>query len=317
MKKILILLMVFLNLFLYGAACQSKKTILECLLPLLQCSWDSSKNPSCIPWTNTPPTASNMSATTNEDTPINASLSSATDVDGDPITYSLNTGATNGTASVTSDGHYSYTPNPNFNGTDSFRYTVADNHGGSNTYTVTITVNPVNDAPTITEPNSGNTYIASIPENTTAVTDVNATDPDGNTLTYSLSGTDAAKFTIDPATGVVTFTTAPDYENPTDSGANNVYDFTVTVSDNGSPGLSATQAFTITVANVDEPPIADYHLDECVWNGVAGEVKDSSPSGLHAIAINGATIDTGKVCKSGKFDGTNDYVDVGNVLNPL
>ncbi|MDD4854648.1 MAG: Calx-beta domain-containing protein, partial [Sulfuricurvum sp.] len=86
---------------------------------------------------------------------------------------------------------------------------------------------------------------------------------------------------------------------------------------NPTNGLSINSEVIGTIINDDIHFAADYHLDECVWNGVAGEVKDSGPSGLHAIAINGATIDTGKVCKSGKFDGTNDYVDVGNVLNPL
>ncbi|MDD5385800.1 MAG: Calx-beta domain-containing protein [Sulfuricurvum sp.] len=108
---------------------------------------------------------------------------------------------------------------------------------------------------------------------------------------------------VNSTTGVVTYTSNSTFTGDT---------FTYTVKDNNG-ALSNTATVTIT----EILPIADYHLDECVWNGVAGEVKDSGPSGLHAIAINGATIDTGKVCKSGKFDGTNDYVDVGNVLNPL
>ena len=45
-----------------------------------------------------------------------------------------------------------------------------------------------------------------------------ATDADGDPLSYSLSGTDAARFTIDPATGAVRFTASPDFENPGDAG---------------------------------------------------------------------------------------------------
>ncbi len=53
-----------------------------------------------------------------------------------------------------------------------------------------------------------------------------ATDPDaGTTLSYALSGTDAARFTINAATGAVSFVTAPNFEAPTDAGANNVYDW--------------------------------------------------------------------------------------------
>ena len=60
-----------------------------------------------------------------------------------------------------------------------------------------------------------------------------ATDADGDDLSYSLSGTDAALFTIDPATGAVRFIASPDFENPGDAGGDNVYDITVTASDGG------------------------------------------------------------------------------------
>ena len=74
----------------------------------------------------------------------------------------------------------------------------------------------------------------SVAENTTAVTTVTATDADGalNALTYTLAGgADAAKFAINGASGVLTFIAAPNFEAPTDAGANNVYDVTVQVSD--------------------------------------------------------------------------------------
>ena len=60
-----------------------------------------------------------------------------------------------------------------------------------------------------------------------------STDQDaGATATWSIvGGADAAKFTINASTGVLTFVSAPNYEAPTDSGANNVYDVTVQVSD--------------------------------------------------------------------------------------
>jgi Ca2+-binding RTX toxin-like protein len=103
----------------------------------------------------------------------------------------------------------------------------------------------VNTAPVIT---SGNTF--SIPENTTAVTTETATDAEGQQLTWSLiSGGDAALFTINSTSGALSFTTAPDYENPGDSDHNNIYDLTVQVSD-GS--LASTQAIAVTVTNVDE-----------------------------------------------------------------
>ena len=84
-----------------------------------------------------------------------------------------------------------------------------------------------------------------VAENTTAVTTVTATDADaGSTLTYSIvGGADAAKFTDQRSTGALSFVSAPDYENPTDAGGNNVYDVTVQVSDGT---LTDTQAIAVT-----------------------------------------------------------------------
>jgi Ca2+-binding RTX toxin-like protein len=109
---------------------------------------------------------------------------------------------------------------------------------------------PTNTPPVIISNNGGATAAISIAENTTAVTDVNATEPDaGQTLTYSIAGgADAAKFTVNAASGVVAFVAAPDFEAPTDSGGNNVYDVVVQVSD-GNGGFD-TQAIAVTVTNV-------------------------------------------------------------------
>jgi aryl-phospho-beta-D-glucosidase BglC (GH1 family) len=98
----------------------------------------------------------------------------------------------------------------------------------------------------------GDTAAVSIPENTTAVTTVTATDPDaGQTLSYSISGgAEAAKFIIGPSTGALSFVTAPNFELPTDAGGNNVYDVIVQVSD-GQGGLD-TQAIAVTVSDVVE-----------------------------------------------------------------
>ena len=86
---------------------------------------------------------------------------------------------------------------------------------------------------------------ARVAENQTVAYEAQATDADGDTLSYSLSGTDAALFTIDPTTGVVSFITAPDFENPGDAGGDNVYDITVTASD-GTNSTDQTVAITVT-----------------------------------------------------------------------
>jgi Ca2+-binding RTX toxin-like protein len=113
----------------------------------------------------------------------------------------------------------------------------------------TSTPTPNND-PVITSNGGEDTAAVSIAENSTAVTTVVASDPDaGQTLSYSLAdGADGNLFTINATTGAIAFINAPDYENPTDAGANNVYDVTVQVSD-GSGGFD-TQAIAVTVQNV-------------------------------------------------------------------
>ena len=91
-----------------------------------------------------------------------------------------------------------------------------------------------------------------VPENTTPVTTVGATDADpGQGLTYEIvSGADAGAFEIDPATGVIRFKAAPDFENPTDSNGDNVYDVLVKVTDSGSPGESALQDYHVRVQDI-------------------------------------------------------------------
>jgi hypothetical protein len=87
----------------------------------------------------------------------------------------------------------------------------------------------------------------SVEENTKDVATVEATDPDGDAITYSLSGLDASAFTVGSNSGVLAFVNAPDYEEPTDAGADNVYEITVSASDGTA---SASLGLVITVADL-------------------------------------------------------------------
>ena len=108
---------------------------------------------------------------------------------------------------------------------------------------------PGNSAPVIT---SGST--ASVAENaptSTVIYQASATDADtGQSLTYSLSGADAALLNIDASTGAVTLKASADYE------AQASYRFSVTATDNAAAPLSATQAVTVSVTDVNEAPSA-------------------------------------------------------------
>ncbi len=127
-----------------------------------------------------------VSVTMSEDgspTPFGLTLNAA-DADGDTLTWSIATPAMNGTATATGIGTskaISYTPNPNFNGPDSFAVQVADGNGGTDSITVNVTVQPVNDPPTMVS--AGGPY--SILEGQGVTLSASATDPDGDTLSYS------------------------------------------------------------------------------------------------------------------------------------
>ena len=98
---------------------------------------------------NQAPLAANGSASTSEDTKLNGTLPSATDANGDTITYAKATNPSHGSVTVNANGSYAYTPAANYNGLDAFTFTVADGKGGSNTYTQSLTITAVNDAPVL------------------------------------------------------------------------------------------------------------------------------------------------------------------------
>ena len=127
--------------------------------------------------------------------------------------------------------------------------TVTDANGASTSQDIRITVLDVeeNTAPVITSAASTAVF-----ENQTTAIDVNATDDGGAAgLSYSLTGgTDQALFSIDAATGLVSFIAAPDFENPGDAGGDNIYDIQVTVTDLN--GASVAQNIQIEVLDQDE-----------------------------------------------------------------
>ncbi|HKX75144.1 MAG TPA: cadherin-like domain-containing protein, partial [Acidimicrobiia bacterium] len=100
---------------------------------------------------NNPPVANHDSASGNEDTTITGNvLTNDTDADGDALTAIKVGDPANGSVTLSANGSFSYTPNANFNGTDSFTYKANDGSADSNTATVTITVNAINDPPVAT-----------------------------------------------------------------------------------------------------------------------------------------------------------------------
>ncbi len=97
---------------------------------------------------NIGPVANDDTATTDEDTPVTIDvLSNDTDLEGDTLSIDGTPTANNGTVTVNPDGTLEYTPDADFNGTDTITYTITDGNGGTDTAQVTVTVDPVNDGP--------------------------------------------------------------------------------------------------------------------------------------------------------------------------
>ena len=104
----------------------------------------------------------------------------------------------------------------------------------------------------------GSTTSYSVIENQTSAFTVSATDADGDSLTYSVSGgDDGALFNIS-SVGVVTFIAAPDFELPSDANTDNAYLLTVSVTDGTA---SASASFTVTVTNDASDDVTTNNFD--------------------------------------------------------
>ena len=141
--------------------------------------------------------------------------------------------------------------NPQDDGADSVyevQVTVTDWEGLSDIQDVIVTV--LNNTPPVIT----SAAAASASELQIAAIDVETTDDfdtEGAGLTYAKTGgADAALFDLDTFTGVLTFGSAPDFENPADSNADNDYEVQVTVMD--ADGLTNVQDITITVTDIPE-----------------------------------------------------------------
>ncbi|WP_415762878.1 tandem-95 repeat protein, partial (plasmid) [Priestia megaterium] len=233
---------------------------------------------------NTPvndnPVTQNYAVITNEDTPLVGQIQ-ATDVDGDSLTFQLQSSPTNGTVTITNSGSYVYTPNLNFNGTDQFTVLVSDGQGGTAVSTVTVTVTPVNDAPTV--PN----YTFSTQEDSPVVGAIVGTDVDGNPLSYQLQNRPTNGIAVVNANG--TFSYQPNLNfNGSDQ-------FTVLVSD--GQGGTAVSTVTINVIPVNDPPITSnvsftIAEDSTLINRVVAVDPDGDPLtfSLQAAPGNGVAV---------------------------
>jgi hypothetical protein len=181
----------------------------------------------------------------------------SSDQDLDTVTYTVTGGADQARFAVNlNSGALTFIAPPNFeapsdadtNNIYIVQVTADDGNTGLTNQTISVTVTDVDEAPIFSS-----SATPSVPENSTAVVTVAAADPEGATVGYSITGgADEAKFALDSITHALSFLVAPDFESPTDVGANNVYEVQVTASD-ATPNATV-QNISVTVTNVNEPP---------------------------------------------------------------
>jgi VCBS repeat-containing protein len=235
---------------------------------------------------NDAPVAVNNSYTTAEDTALEVAgpgvLGNDSDVDpGEALTAVLVAGPANGTLSLDATGGFTYTPNADFSGADSFTYRANDGEADSNIATVAITVTPQNDAPVA----AGDGYTVDedgiLTVGAAAGVLANDTDADGNPLTAVLvSGPGNGSFSL-AADGSFEFIPAANF--------NGQASFTYRASDGITQSAPVTVLLTVTPTN-DAPTAAGngYTLDEdgtlvIAAPGVLGNDSDVDGDALSAL----------------------------------
>ncbi|MBE9580321.1 MAG: tandem-95 repeat protein [Proteobacteria bacterium] len=191
--------------------------------------------------TNTPPTADNQSVSTHEDISVSMTLT-ATDVDGDSLTYTLVDQTSHGTLSGTAP-NLTYSPDVNYNGSDSFSFKANDGQSDSELGTVSITLTAVNDAPVA---NDQSVYTD---EDTAISGTLDASDVDGDALTYVLvtSGSKGTASVTNSSTGAFIYTP--------NQNANGTDTFTFKANDGTTDSNTAT--VTVTITPVNDAPVLD------------------------------------------------------------
>ena len=190
---------------------------------------------------------------------------------------------TNGTVVLQPDGSFSYSPDLDFTGNDSFQYEIKDANGAVSTATVDITVTPVNDAPEIT--GMTNLIIDENSNDNTLVGIVQIDDPDfGDTFTYSLTDSADSRFSINSDGELrVADGSRLDFED--------LQSHSIEVQVEDSAGAIRTETFTIAVVNVNELPNAvnDTAIvteEQSVIISVADLMSnDSDPDGFGTISF--------------------------------
>ena len=245
------------------------------------------------------PVANPDNATVNEDTTSATItvLGNDTDADGDPLTVQT-ASSPGGSVSINSDGTINFTPTSDFNGTTTITYTISDGTGGTDSATVTVTVDAVNDAPVAVD--DGTFSVVEDAVSTVTVL-TNDSDVDGDDLTVQSASAADGSVSIN-SDGTLEFTPTSNFTGTTT--------ITYTITDGAGGTDSATVTLTVTENNT--PPVAvddSFTIDEDTPTDLTVLTNDSDID-LNPLTITGASTDTGSVTINS--DGTLGFDPVSN-----
>ncbi len=238
-----------------------------------------------------------------EDTPVTYTaaqlLSNDTDQDNNPLTIASVSAISGGTVVLNPNGTVTFTPAPNFHGAAQFSYVATDGkpiEANSDPITVTVNVASVNDLPTVANPISNVSVLEDASDTVISLTNVFADVEDDAVpvaLSYSAVSSNPALVTTTVAGSNLTL----DYQ----ANASGTAVITVTATD--SNGGSTTNTFTVTVAPVNDAPVAvddtlyttneDTTLNVSVAGGLLANDSDVDSTGLTVSQVNGQATNVG------------------------
>ena len=214
-----------------------------------------------------------LGGSTAEDTVFTGTLT-ATDVDGDSLTYSVDPQSLPANGNVTinpATGQFTYTPNPNYNGSDSFVVMVSDGQGSTDSRTVNVYVSPVNDAPTDISLDK-----LTVDENAdgAVIGVLSSIDPDSGNESFTYTVSDS-RFEVVGSQLKLKAGQVLNYENPADQNIS----LSVTTQDSG--GLTYSENFTISTQNQNEAPtdiiLSNLNVAEDTDGAVVGQLSAIDP----------------------------------------
>ena len=191
---------------------------------------------------NAIPVATSASVTTTEDHDASGTLQGS-DLDGDSLSYSIVTPPQHGAVTLGGGNGpaYSYSPDDNYHGTDSFSYRVHDGAADSNTATISLTIDSINDAPLAFDSSD------TTDEDSDASGTLQGSDIDGDSLSYSI--------VTPPQHGVVTL----------ESGSGAIYNYSPAANYHGTDSFSyktndgivdsSTATINLTINSINDVPV--------------------------------------------------------------